>query len=172
MNKQNIIAIFLFLTLIFGISQVWPRYQELKFLEQRNEQKRAEIRGREEYLQELKKAEETLKDYETQISKIDSVLPSEPGLEILFNFLQKASSQSGLVLTDIKPSGPQAAPNLEGLKETAVSLAVSGSYSSLKNFISVLEKTARLIEVESISFSSIEKEGPQKFDLRIKVYSY
>lgn len=141
-------------------------------MEKRNEEKRAEIRGREEYLQDLKKAAEELKNYQIQLAKIDFALPSNPGLEILFDFLQKASSQSGLVLKDIKPSTTRLSSDLEGIKESELSFVVSGVYSSFKNFLSVLEKSSRLIEAESISFSSSEKEGPQDFSLKIKVYSY
>ncbi|PIR71770.1 MAG: hypothetical protein COX89_01390 [Candidatus Nealsonbacteria bacterium CG_4_10_14_0_2_um_filter_37_10] len=171
-SRPFIIVVFLFLTLAMGIGLIWPKYQELKFSEQRNEEKRAEIAGKEEYFQDLKKAAEALKNYQNQLSKIDSALPPDPGLEVLFNFLQKASSQSGLVLTDIKSSVTSKIADLEGLKETELSLVVSGAYTSFKNFLSVLEMTARLIEVESISFSSSEKEGLQKFNLKIKVYSY
>ena len=171
-SRPFIIVVFLFLTLAMGIGLIWPKYQELKFSEQRNEEKRAEIAGKEEYFQDLKKAAEALKNYQNQLSKIDSALPPDPGLEVLFNFLQKASSQSGLVLTDIKSPVTSKVADLEGLKETELSLVVSGAYTSFKNFLSVLEMTARLIEVESISFSSSEKEGLQKFNLKIKVYSY
>ncbi len=142
-------------------------------MEKRNEEKRAEIRGREEYLSNLKKTAEDLKNYQIQLSKINSALPSDLELEVLLDFLQKASSQSGLVLKDIKPQLTQPSPDLEGIKESELTLAVSGVYSSFKNFLSVLEMTARLIEVKSISFSSTpEKEGPQDFNLKIKVYSY
>jgi len=178
MNRQITIVVFLSLVLILGIGQVLPKYQELKFSEQRNEEKRAEIQGKEKYLQDLKKADEELKNYQNQLVKIDSALPSNLGLEVLLNFLQKASSQSGLVLKDIQSSASRVIseikelPELERLKEAEVSFAVAGSYSSFKNFLSVLEMTTRLIEVESISFSSTEKEGPQDFNLKIKIYSY
>jgi len=170
MSRLFIIVSFLSLALILGIGLVWPKYQELKFLKQRSEEKRAEIEGREEYLQDLNKAAEVLKNYQNQLAKIDSALPPSLELEVLLNFLQKASSQSGLILKDIKPPVSQPSSE-EELKETELSLAVSGAYTSFKNFLSILEMTARLIEVESISFSST-KEGLQDFNLKIKVYSY
>ena len=58
------------------------------------------------------------------------------------------------------------------IRETGTNLVVAGSYSSFKNFLSTLEKTARMIELESISFSTLEEVGPIDFNLRIKVYSY
>lgn len=172
MSRPIIIIIFLSLTLALGIGQIWPKYQELKFLEQRNKEKRTEIETKEKYIQGLKKMAEELKNYQVQLAKIDSALPSEPGLAALFNFFQKVSSQQGLVLTQVSPFLFQTHPEIKNLKETEVSVAFSGSYPSFKNFLSVLEKSARLIEVESISFLTQEKEGLLNFDLKIKVYSY
>ncbi len=202
MNRQIAIVVFLSLALIFGIVQVWPIYQDLKILEQRNEEKRKEIQKREEYIQDLKKAADELKNYQTQLSKIDTALPFGSQLPVLFDFLQKTSAQSGLILKDIKASAPRVVakggeegifpsasqtiteggeevssttttsqPSLN-MKETELSLTVSGVYSSFKSFLSVLEKNIRLFEAGSISFSSGEKEGPEEFNLRIKVYSY
>jgi len=172
MNRQIIIVISLFLVLILGVGLVSPKYQDLKQLSKKIGEKQAELQSKKEYFSNLKETSEELKNYEVQLSKIDSALPPDPGLPALFDFIQKASSQSGLVLKEISPSSTKLSQNFEGLQETESSLSVSGSYSSFKNFLLVLEKTARLIEIESISFSSSEKETPINFNLRIKVYSY
>ena len=172
MSRPIIIVISFSLTLILGVGLVWPKYQDLKTLEKKNEEKRAEIRGREEYLQELKKTAEILQNYQIQLAKIDSALPSVPDLPVLFDFLQKVSSQSGLVLKAVSPPTSRLSLDFEGIKETELTLLVSGNYSSFKNFLSILEKTSRLIEVESISFSGAEKETSLNFNLKIKVYSY
>ncbi|MDI6602654.1 MAG: type 4a pilus biogenesis protein PilO [Patescibacteria group bacterium] len=171
MSRPFIIVFFLSLVLILGRGFVWPKYQELKFLEQRNEEKRVEIEGRKEYLQDLNKAAKVLKNYQNQLTKIDSALPSDSHLVVLLNFLQKATSQSGLVLKDIQPSTSRPSLDVEGIKENELSLVVAGTYTSFKNFLSTLEMSSRLIEVESISFSS-SKEDIQDFNLKIKVYSY
>ena len=189
-----IITIVLFaLTLTWGINFVWPKYQQLAILEKKNEIKKTELQRKEEYLQELKKISQELKNYQSQLAKIDSALPADPGLAALFDFLQKASSQSGLVLTNIKilasravtkekekttqspskiPSEIREIAEPEELKETELSFLVSGDYPSFKNFLSVLEKSSRLIEIENISFMFPQKEGPWNFDLKIKVYSF
>ena len=115
---------------------------------------------------------EDLKNYQNQLAKIDSALPLDTDLPALFDFLQKASSQSGLILKSISHLDPKPSPDFAQLKESEVSLTVSGVYASFKNFLSVLEVTARLIEAQAVSFSSIPEEGPREFKLTIKVYSY
>lgn len=188
MTRLIIIFISLTLALAWGIGFVWPKYQDLVRLEKINEVKIAELQRKEEYLQELKKTSQELKNYQSQLAKIDLALPADPSLAATFDFIQKVSSQSGLVLTDIKPPVSQVITKeeettqplleiekiteLEELKETKLSFLVVGDYSSFKNFLSVLEKSARLFEIEAISFLIPEKEDPWKFDLKIKVYSY
>lgn len=179
-----IIASFsLAITLVVG--WVWPEYQDLRFLKQEIEQTKMDLRRKEEYLEQLRKLGEELKKYQSQLAKIDSALPFDPSLEILVNFLQKTASQSGLVLKKIEPpvtqkitkeetKGKVSAETKEKeleLKQTTLSFMVSGDYSSFRKFLLALENSARLIEVQKISFFPPE-EGLHNFELRIKVYSY
>ena len=173
MSKPAINIVFVALALIFGIIFIVPKYQELDRLWQNIERKEEEVAKRKEYLQGLRNTAEELKNYSEQLDKINFALPPEPDLPALFDFLQKAASQSGLFLKSISHSAPQPPSEIGGVEETSVSLKISGSYSSLKEFVSnYLEVTSRLIEMESISFSSDPEEGPREFDLTIKIHSY
>ena len=164
-----IFPIFLSVLLLFLL--IWPKYQNLSSLNKEISKKELEFQSQEEYFQNLKDISERLKEYQESLSKIDSALPSNPSLPELCNFLQKTSSQSGLSLKEISPSS--IATGGEEIKESKVNLTLAGSYPSFKNFLSVLEKSARMIELEKISFSSPKKETESfDFDLIIKVYSY
>lgn len=175
MPRIATIFVCLLISVISIITLILPKKEALDFSQKRVEEKKTEIQSKEEYFVNLKHLSEELKNYQTQLSKIDSALPEDPGLPILFDFLQKSAAQSGLVLTSVKPLLSPARPTLEEEKpefqETKIELTVSGSYSAFKNFLSILEKSARLIELESLTFST-PKEETFKFDLRIKVYSY
>jgi len=156
------------LLLIFVL--ILPTYQDLTSLRKKISEKEAELEIQEKYFQELQKISEELKNYEIPLSKIDSALPLKPSLPELLNFIQKASSQSGLSLKEIGQASTFSVEK-EKIKETKLDLVLVGSYSDFKNFLSVLEKSARIIEVENISFST-PKEGSFNFILTIKVYSY
>lgn len=175
MNRLNlpiVIAALFILILIIGTIFVWPKYQQLKFLEKTIEEKRAALRDQEEYIKNLISIAEELKKYEASLSKIDSAFPDTPSLPALLNFFQKASSQSGLTLKgmgSISITPNKVTPNI---KETGLSLVVDGSYSSFKDFLQIIEKSARLIEIENISFSASREESPSTFNLRIKSHSY
>lgn len=151
---------------------LWPRFEEFKTTQRDVEGKKAELQMREEYTSELNKIKGELEQYSSEVSKTRSALPTDPSLPSLFNFLQQSSSKSGLVLKTINPFSISDSKNLPNLRETTFGLEVAGSYSAFKNFLSTLEKSARMIEVENISFSSLTGEEPFDSNLQIKVYSY
>jgi Tfp pilus assembly protein PilO len=179
MPRPLAIIIGLIVLVALGIAVVFPKYQNLNLLQLKVKEKEAEFKSGKEYFSNLDDISEKLKEYEENLSKINSALAAEPGLPALFNFLQTAASQNGLVLRKIASTLPSPLKEelvKEGwspeIRETGINLIVTGSYPSFKNFLSTLEKTARMAEVESISFSASEEAGPVDFNLRIKIYSY
>jgi Tfp pilus assembly protein PilO len=179
MPRPLLIIIGLFLMLILAVGFTFPKYKNLTLLQLKVKEKESELQLEKEYFSQLAETSEKLKKHEESLSKINSALSPDPRLPALFNFLQAAASQNGLVLKKIAPS-PTNPLEEELLKEgwspetreTGANLTVSGSYPSFKNFLFTLEKTSRMIETENISFLSPEEEGPIDFSLRIKVYSY
>ena len=166
-----IILIFLF-SLTFGVVSVWPKYLELKSLNDSIEAKKEELKFQGQYFSELEQIKKELKNYESELAKIDSVLPQDAFPPSLFNFIQTAASQSGLVFKGMSLPIFSSSQDQEKFKEAQFSVDVSGAYSSLKNFLFVLEKCARLFEVENISFSAPKEGEIYTFNLKIKVYSY
>ena len=173
-NFASIVAAASFLIVILLTALVlWPKFQELKIVQKNVEEKRAELQTKEEYALKLSEIKTKLEEYGQELSKINSAIPDDPSLPSLFSYLQKASSESGLILMDISPFTISPSKDLTNLKEAVFSIKVSGSYPSFKNFLSALEKSARLIEAGNVSFSFSEEEGESfTFDLRLKAYSY
>lgn len=179
-NKSNfsiplpiIIIVCFLISLGLGVGLLWPKYEEIKNLQKDIKERNQELQSKEEYLLSLNKTKNELEKYEEELAKIDSALPNDSSLSSLFNFIQKVSFQSGLVFEELGSFTTLSSKEASDIKESQIDLVVAGSYISLKNFISTLEKSARLIEIERISFSSpLEKEAPFIFNLTIKVYSY
>lgn len=173
LNSLPLVVIICFLlALILGVGFLWPKLQDLREVQKNIKEKEGQLQSNKEYFSNLKEIKISLKEYQGGLSKISSALPNDPSLPSLFNFLQKASSQSGLVLKRISPFTISSSEEFPALGEIQFGLEVVGSYPSFKNFLSTLEESARLIEVENISFLSPEENKPFTFSLRIKVYSY
>ncbi len=167
-----IIATCLFVVISFSAIFLFPRYRNLNELQKNLEVIKEEFQQQEDYFSNLSQIGTDLEQYKEELAKISSSLPDSPSLPSLFGFLQKASSQSGLVLKGISPFTVSSAEEFPNIKATQFSLEVTGPYSSFKNFVSTLEKSSRIIEVESVSFASPQEDNLFTFNLRIKVYSY
>lgn len=153
---------------------MWPTFQELKTKQQQLAVKIIELENKEAYLLRLNQAKASLEEHKEELVNVFTALPQDPSLPSLFNYLQQNASESGLILEGISFSATSASEDFPGLKETSFSIKIVGSYSSFKHFVSLLERSARLIATESISFSYKEDEESEEsfsFDLNMKVYS-
>ena len=180
--------IFIFLGIVailsIGFFLIWPKYQKFENLKIEIENKELELRQTEDYFAKLERTAKDLEEYRDQISKIDLALPGDSSFATisLINFIGKASYANGLNLKKLKsfsitspkppvqPPGTQTQPQSK-IKDISVNFEVSGSYLALKNFINTLENSAKIIEIENLSFS-VEKEETPSIDLKIKTFSY
>jgi type IV pilus assembly protein PilO len=170
MNRLTVSLILLFLALIWGIFFVMPKNEDLNLLRQNIQEKRAELQSKESYLATLTQLSQKLHEYKDSLDKIDSAIPDSPELPALFSFLQRAASQSGLILTklDMTSAPVKSSSKSEiGVNEIRLNLILSGSYSAFKNFLYTLEKSSRLIEVESFVLTAEEKQVNVKIQLKV-----
>lgn len=178
-NPLLISGIFFLLSIVFVLILLWPKYQDFQILREKIERRETDLETQTAYFENLQKISTELKNYQSQLSKIDSALPKNLSLPEILNFLQYNASQSGL---SFKKIGSVATVGFQSeetglvseeitlIKETTINLGFSGDYFSFKNFLSVLEGSARLFDFENIIFSLTEKGT--EFDLTIKTYSY
>lgn len=170
MERSILIIILFFLGfLVLGLFCL-PKYQQLRALQIEISQKRSILERKEAYLLNLQTLLEQLKNYQEPLAKIESGLPQKPELPSLFDFLQAAATKNGLILAKIDSFsviGPKEAPQLG---EAHIGISLFGSYPGFKDFLLDLENSARLIEVESLSFVSPKEGQFFDFSLAIKVY--
>lgn len=162
-----IITVIFTAVLVAGFVLVWPKYQDFQSVLSKLQQKEAELNSKTAYYSKIKEIWERLEKYEDVLAKIDSAFPNNYSIPVLFNYLQKTTGETGLVLENLTFEGVTG----DKVKEISIRLEVSGDYSSFKNFLSAIENSARFFKVKSISFSS-SKEGKFSFDLGIATYSY
>lgn len=160
--------LFILLSVFIFFFLLWPKWQSFSLLKNERILKEKELESLNKYIQTLKTNQEKLKDYEVPLSKIDLALPSDPSFPELFNFIQNTCSLKGILLEDI---GSIQKTEKDGIKEWKIELTFGGNYPAFKEILYSLENSARLIEVEKISFSSPQKEVFHfKVDLTIRSY--
>jgi len=163
LRKSIIIIVTLVVAFIFVFLFILPQKEALGSLKKTIQEKDQELKALKDYFKELNDISKNLEDYQSQLAKIKLAVPDGPQVLVFYNFLQKAASRAGLVLQNIS----------YGLSENTISLdlRVAGTMDGFKSFLSILEKSARMISIESFSFSGPEKEKDSvNFNLKIKAY--
>jgi len=170
--KRIAIIILIFLSFLFSVYFLFPKYSDFKSLKGKVFEKESLLQEREAYFLYLEETVKTLEKYKEALKKINSALPDTPLPASLLSYLQKKSSENGLILKalgQVKTSGAEAVESK--IKESHLSLALAGSLPSLESFLKTLEKSSRMIEVEDISLGQFQ-EGLLEINLSLKVYSY
>ena len=166
-TRLIIIIVMIAAALAAGFILVWPKYDDFHSAVLTLKQKEAELNSKMAYYSNIKEAWEELEKYEDVMVKIDSAIPDYSSIPVLFNYFQKTSGETGLVLENLtfgEATGDK-------IKETNIQLQVTGDYSSFKNFLSAIENSARFFAIKNISLSSSGK-GKLSFNLEITAYSY
>ncbi|OHA62114.1 MAG: hypothetical protein A2117_00630 [Candidatus Wildermuthbacteria bacterium GWA2_46_15] len=164
--KQYAITIANFLLcFVVLISLALPQYQDLQSSKLELAQKRADLKSQEDYRQNLKSLDGELKKYEAALEKVNSSLPLDPSLPALLGFFQKTASQENLVLRHIELGLKTLVTENPSIKKKAIFLEIAGTYPSFRQFLASLEKSSRLIQTESLSFSLPEKGDVFLFSL-------
>jgi len=179
MPKNKILQIVAAVILVLVAAGIFflgkPAYQEYNQTATDLEIKKIQVKQKEEYFSKLKDLQAKLQNYNDQFAKINAALPSEISLPALFNFIQRLSLESGVILKEIKGGTPSSSSiqGATGVQTFSFPLGLSGSYSSFKNFLSNLYQNSRIIDVDTVKFSS-PKEGAKtelfEFNLDLKTY--
>jgi hypothetical protein len=182
MRKPIIIAIALFLELLFAVYFVLPQYRELNGLEEKIAKKETLVRQSREHLAKVKQSAQILKMYAEKVSKVKSALPEEVSSADILNFFQEEASTNGLILDSLRESREIETQKKEEsagskqnkkarIKTTVFSLSMKGALYALVNFLKALESSARLFEVTRLNLIS-GKDGVLKIALTVKTHSY
>ena len=168
-----------------------PVYQKFNFNKTQLKESKRELQYRRDYIKQIAAIKKKLEKDKNAVAKVNFALPADVSVASLFNFLQAAAQKDGLLLTDV--TIPTKVPLVLHKKVTAqngrsiiqkkntnldyysFTTQVQGPYEHFKGFISDIEKSARMIEVDNIDFSSsIESSTSESFsyNLALKIYSF
>lgn len=172
-KTTSYILILVFLCLVIGVPTLW--WQKYKSFNEQNikiKEKKLELKNKEDYYSYLKDIDSKIKEKEEILFKIDNILPEKIDLEKIINFLDKKSSQSGLILQQITAEKPVVLDKNYKITKNIFSLSLTGTYDSLKNFLSFLQKSSRFPNVELIKFNKSRDENVFSIELKASFYSY
>lgn len=153
-DRPITIAIIIFIIILLMYFFAVPKYYEFRDLQVKLSKAEAEYNGKFAYYSEVSKVFRELEDRKESLDKIENAIPPKPQLADLIYFLQQKSSESGLIVKNILLTKISSVTSESSIKEIIFSLDSLGNYQSLKNFLSLIEGSSRLFEVDNISFGS------------------
>ncbi len=170
----------LMITLVLTFLFVVPKYQEIQDLEVLLAEKQMQYDVQSDYYNKVLGMVRSIESRQDAIKKVNEALPSEFSVAPLLYFFQKKGSESGLTVKSItfsdiiQSSSNQAPANAQKkeLKHITFAMSLSGSYQNLKKFLSSLEKSERLFEVETVSFNSPLSSSNYDVKLEVKTHTY
>jgi len=188
-NKPVAIVIILVISLISIFFFALPKYRESRALRLTLDEKLAEYQSKSAYYEKMAETIKTIESNKEAVEKINSALPDNFYFAPLVYFLQKKTSENGLISKSLTFS--QSVSSLgrvsagavsKEIKNVSFTLNLTGSYKGLKNFLLSLEKSSRLFEVRNISFVSLKSANQLKnqpnqlknydFKLEVVTHSY
>lgn len=121
-------------------------------------------------INQLRKARDTLlQNYnaisDAELKRIKKIVPDTPNIGSLVVQLSNMTNESGLLLKNI---GITEGDEKNG--RLTLNLSIAGSYDNFTSFLEKLEKSLRLIDMGSISFSAAGEKGFYDFSLSATGY--
>ena len=143
---------------------LWPKIDSYSSLRIDLKKKELELRYKDEYFRNLQTLSQNIDNYSEDVKKIDTALPTEYQESIigLGYFLGQEARKDGLLIDklDFKESAPppqsgQEADDTAGkVAKANFEVEAKGTYTALKTFLESLYKNSRMIELDSLTFST------------------
>ena len=162
-----------------------PKYQESQVLQASVLEREAEYNRQSEYYAKVFTLLKNIKDRKDTLEKVDTALPPKVAFAPLVYFLQKRADENKLAIQSLVFS--QVPPETNALelpteaeqevKDLIFTLSISGGYQNLKNFLLTLEQSARLFQINSITFVALLQQSQNSlpiynFNLDIQTHYY
>jgi Tfp pilus assembly protein PilO len=172
---KNLLAI-LFILAALGTAIYWtrPLFEEVQTLIAKREELNTTLLR----FQELKKVRDELLNKYNSISRedlkrLEELLPRSPEVGLLLVNLENVSRTQGVSLNGLRVEeiiGSSAnSKNENSLQSLPVEISVSSSYEVFRSFLSALELSRRIIDIESVSFAAGDENN---YNFAIKGVTY
>lgn len=146
-----------------------------------------------DFIRIVEKLMEKYNDNQKVLQKLDSILPNNQDIPNLLVQIEALANDGGVVLKDVVITASSEDKTTSKAQEIRtgdvsqekiptdyksinINLKLTTSYESFKNFLKTIENNLRLVDIDSISFSSQAKdntkEGGNTFDFDIMLKTY
>jgi Tfp pilus assembly protein PilO len=171
--SRLIILICLVVSIIAWAVFIVPKYFQWQEGQKKLASQQSYLDNQTQYFSKISEIENKLQQSADVIGKIDSAIPNGIDFSTLVTFFEKTGKETGVIIKSINMGNQTIKAGQERLKENSFFISIVGTYAAFKNFLYKLENSARLFEVDEITFSNA-KTGTDFFNysLKLRAYSY
>jgi len=166
-NLFSSIIVSVSLLLLFVL--VLPAFDKTRALLKTIEEREVILNEQKQALDKINSLYKSIETRKENIEKLDNILPYEKQLPELITVLETTSSNTGLILSEIKFSDLN---SKETIKKLNIDIKVGGEFTSFLNFLKLLEKNIRLLKVTDMNIvtlkSETERTGRIIYNLRLE----
>lgn len=161
--------------IVVGYLFVWPLYGKYIEIKGVFDIKDEEVKARQEYLPKLEAISQRLSEHSNEIVIVNSAIPSDVSIAALFDYFEKMTAQSGLILKNVdgsklfdSSSAGETGEFSKNISKMPFSATLTGEYDSFKNFLRDIYLSSRMINVNLVDFSLIGEDSTL-FDFKINL---
>lgn len=154
--KYFILPIILFLASLAIILWILlPIYNDIKLTAELKKQNESNLNDRIKLSSSLKGLVGQYNQRLNDVNSFSRVIPEDQSIPELLVNLEALASENGLTFSGVNFTPKN--PKMPGVKTLTIAVKVKGSYPAFKNYLSAMEKSLRIFDVMSISFSGISR---------------
>lgn len=178
MNSKLLILLVIVLLITgwrFGIA---PLFEEINTLQAMLDDQEKMVAQKQTERDKLQAYKEQLSSLTSEREKLKMILPQEPEKEKLLVEIDKLLAKAGVHTSNISISEQRQKDKEQDInvKQLLIKLNIRDSYSSLKQFIMLVQRELRLMDIQDIQFSSRrQREGEQGiplYDFQVNIATY
>ncbi|MFZ5559666.1 MAG: type 4a pilus biogenesis protein PilO [Patescibacteria group bacterium] len=181
---KNIIIIILilgFIALVVFLDV--PGVQNILELRKSIASEKEKLLDKQELFAKVERLVQAYEENKESVEKIDHILPSGEKIPDLIVQLEALAFEQGLSLENIdiitikeeESRVPQATLTEKPAvtyKTMSVSMKIVGSYEAFKAFLKSVEENLRLLDINSVEFTTESKEGGKVFGFEVRLITY
>lgn len=131
-----------------------PAWDGISALNVAIEERQELIASRQSVIQRIDSLYSEYQSRESDVSKIESIVPSKKALPEIITAFQTIAQQNGMQLLSLSTGEISDPSSTEILKRMTFEITVDGGYIAYKSFLDSLEKNIRLVDIDEMSGSA------------------
>lgn len=176
------------LILILGFAAIivfldMPKVQDILGLREDIKTQKDKFSEKQIVLGKVEKLTKTYEENQEDLERVSYILPSGQDIPDLIVQLEALAFESGSIIESVEFSSEKKTTKAEQIRAGEqgvvkdyrglnISLNLASTYSGFKNFLRLVEENIRLMDVNSIDFSTQSSEGSQLINFNLSITTY